>query len=83
MKAGGDVWQAPVAQPSHEMDGTRNSNETEEPLGAFARHASALRNVLYEDKPLKEMEFPFIENHFHALEMTFLRWKRKHGSNRH
>jgi hypothetical protein len=73
----------PVAQPSHEMDDARNTNETEETLGAFARHASALRNVLYEDKPLKEMEFFFIENHFHTLEMAFLRWKRKHGNIRH
>ena len=72
-----------VAQPPLEMIEAKQANEPEETLRVFARYAVALRNVLYEDKPLNEMEVVFIENHFHVLEMAFLRWKRQHGDIRH
>ena len=73
----------PVAQPPHEIADAKNANETEGTIRAFAKYAAALRNVLYEDKPLNEMELLFMENHFHVLEMAFLRWKRQHGNIRH
>jgi hypothetical protein len=38
----------------------------------------ALRNVLYQDRPLNEAEFLFVDNHFHVVQMAYLRWKRKH-----
>lgn len=72
-----------VAQPLHEMTDAKHANDTEERLRVFAKYAVALRNVLYEDKPLNEMEIVFIENHFQVLEMAFLRWKRQHGDIRH
>jgi hypothetical protein len=72
-----------AAHPPHEMTDAKHANEPEEILRVFAKHAVALRNVLYEDKPLNEMELVFIENHFHVLEMAFLRWKRQHGDIRH
>lgn len=72
-----------TTQPPHEMTDAKHANETEETVRVFAKYAVALRNVLYEDKPLKEMEVVFIENHFHVLEMAFLRWRRQHGDIRH
>ena len=43
----------------------------------FAECAVTMRNILYEDAPLTEAESHFIENHFHVLEMAYLRWKQK------
>lgn len=47
-------------------------------LREFGRCAVALRNVLYQDGPLSEAEFLFMDNHFLVLQMAYLRWKRKH-----
>jgi hypothetical protein len=46
----------------------------------FGKCAVVLRSVLYQDRSLSEAEFHFMENHFHVLEMAYLRWKRKHGN---
>jgi len=68
-----------VAQSAQEMADAKDRNETDDPLREFGKCAVALRNVLYQDRALTEVEFLFIENHFHILEMAHLRWKRKHG----
>jgi hypothetical protein len=47
-------------------------------LEEFGRCADYMRRVLYQDATLGDTEFLFIENHFHVLEMAYLRWKRKH-----
>jgi hypothetical protein len=46
----------------------------------FGKCTVVLRSVLYQDRSLSEAEFHFMENHFHVLEMAYLRWKRKHGN---
>jgi hypothetical protein len=69
-----------VAQPAQEMVEEKDHNETDGLLREFGKCAVALRNVLYQDKALTEVEFLFIENHFHVLEIAHLRWKRKHGN---
>ena len=69
-----------VAQPAQEMADAKDHNETDDPLRKFGKCAVALRNVLYQDRALTEVEFLIIENHFHVLEMAHLRWKRKHGN---
>ncbi len=68
-----------VAQPAQEMADVKDHNETDL-LREFGKCAVALRNVLYQDRALTEVEFLFIENHFHVLEIAHLRWKRKHGN---
>jgi hypothetical protein len=45
----------------------------------FGECAVALRDILYQDVPLSEAECLHIDNHFHVLEMAYLRWKRKHS----
>ena len=45
----------------------------------FGECAVALRDILYQDAPLSEEECLHIDNHFHVLEMAYLRWKRKHS----
>ena len=60
------------------MTDAQGKNEMDETLRAFGRCAIALRNVLDEDKPLNDMELLFVENHFHVVQMAYLRWKRKH-----
>lgn len=66
------------AQPAREVADAKDQNETDNPLREFGICAVALRNVLYQDRSLNEVEFLFIENHFQVLEMAYLRWKRKH-----
>lgn len=43
----------------------------------FAQCAVAMRNMFYDDGALTEVEFHFMDNHFHVLEMAYLRWKQK------
>ena len=52
-------------------------------LKEFGKCAAGLRAVLYQDSALSEEEFVFMDNHFQALEMAYLRWKRKHGTAGH
>jgi hypothetical protein len=66
------------AQPAREVADEKDQNETDNPLREFGICAVSLRNVLYQDRSLNEVEFLFIENHFQVLEMAYLRWKRKH-----
>ena len=47
-------------------------------LHRFGKCASVLRDLLYDDAPLNEEEFVFIDKHFQILNMAYLRWKRKH-----
>jgi len=54
------------------------TNETDDALREFGKCAVALRNVLYQDRPLNEAEFLFMDNHFQVLQMAYLRWKRMH-----
>lgn len=72
--------EALFAQPVCEVANAEDQNETDNSLKEFAKCAVALRHVLYQDRPLNEVEFLFIENHFQVLEMAYLRWKRKHGN---
>lgn len=63
-----------------------NSDTTGQPdatLTEFGACAVAMRKALYQDRPLTETEFRFMENHFKVLEMAYLRWKRKHDSTGH
>jgi hypothetical protein len=69
-----------LAQPAFEVAVVENKNETDSPLTEFAKCAIAMRNALYQDKPLTEVEFLFMENHFQVIEMAHLRWKRQHGN---
>ena len=47
-------------------------------LKDFAKYSVTLRNILYDDSPLKDTEYAFMENHMQVLEMAYQRWKRKH-----
>ena len=56
--------ETPVAQPAREMADAKDQNETDNPLREFGKCAVGLRHVLYQDRPLNEVEFHFIDNHF-------------------
>ncbi len=68
------------AQTAREVVDAKDNNETDNTLREFRQCAVALRNVLYQDRSLSEVEFHFMENHFQVLQMAYLRWKRKHGA---
>jgi hypothetical protein len=68
------------AHPAFEVAAAEDKNETDSPLKEFAKCAVAMRKALYQDRPLTEVEFLFMENHFQVLEMAHLRWKRQHGN---
>ena len=63
---------------TREVANAKDTDETDNTLREFGKCAVALGEVLYQDRPLDEMEFRFIENHFQVIEMAYLRWKRKH-----
>ena len=67
-----------LAQPAREVSDATDPNERDHMLRKFGTCAAALRNVLHQDRTLKEVELLFIENHFQVLQMAYLRWKRKH-----
>jgi len=67
-----------LPQTAREVANAKDTNETDNTLREFGKYAVALREVLYQDRPLDESEFLFIDNHFQVLEMAYLRWKRKH-----
>jgi hypothetical protein len=58
--------------------GTKCKDQPDDTLREFAKFAVALRNVFYQDRPLDKAEFLFMEFHMQALEIAYLRWKRKH-----
>ncbi len=39
--------------------------------GEFGKCAVALREILYQDRPLTEAEFLFMDNHFQVLGMAY------------
>lgn len=53
-------------------------NDRPDALREFAQCASALRDLLYDDRSLDDEEFLFMKNHFQNLQMDYLRWKRTH-----
>ncbi|MEP6959368.1 MAG: hypothetical protein ABI980_11625 [Nitrospirota bacterium] len=63
-----------TAREVAEATGQSGMNST---LMEFGACAVALSNILYQDKPLTDVEFRFMENHFQVIEMAYL-WKRKH-----
>jgi hypothetical protein len=67
------------AQATDEVGDAKNKSQADNTLREFRKCAEALRHVLYQDRPLTEVEFLFIDNHFQVLEMAYLRWKRKHN----
>ena len=65
------------AQPYREVADAKHNADTDGTLREFGKSVVALRKVLYQDGPLKEAEFLFMENHLQTLEMAHLWWKRK------
>jgi hypothetical protein len=61
-----------AAQPAREMAEAKDQNEMDNPLREFGTCAVALRNVLYQDRALNEVEFLFIENHFRVIDSPAL-----------
>jgi len=67
-----------LAQTAGKVGDAKDENQTDNTLREFGKYAVALRDVLYQDRPLDEAEFLFMDNHFQVLQMAYLRWKRKH-----
>ena len=66
-----------LAQPVHEMGDATDHNKTDHTLGEFWKSTIALRHVLDQGRSLSDQELRLLENHFHTLQMTYLRWKRR------
>ena len=66
-----------LTQPVHEMVDATDHNKTGHTLGEFWKSTIALRHVLDQGRSLSDQELRLLENHFHALQMTYLRWKRR------
>ena len=64
-------------ETAREVGEATGQSGTDINLMAFGACAVSLRCILYQDKPLTEAEIRFMENHFQALEMDYLRWKRR------
>ena len=54
----------------------RVQKDDRDALHEFAHCVSALRNLFYEERPLDEAEFLFMDKSFEVLQMAYLRWKR-------
>ena len=66
-----------LAEPVLGVTDSKNHKETEHALREFWKSTAALRNVLGQDRSLNELDLLLLENHFHALKMAYLWWKRK------
>jgi hypothetical protein len=60
------------------MDTTKDKGTIDSIVRDFGRSVVTLRDLFDADASLDDMEILFVENHFHALQMAHLRWKRKH-----
>jgi hypothetical protein len=70
---------ASKTQPTQTRQGVPlQKDDRADALREFAQCASALRDLLYDDRALDEEEFLFMDNHFQVLQMAYLRWKRRH-----
>jgi hypothetical protein len=68
-----------LTQAADKLSDAKDTNQTDSSLREFGKCAVALRDVLlYQDRPLTEAEFLFMDNHFLVLQIAYLRWKRKH-----
>ena len=70
----GETW---LAQPVREMADAQDHKETDHTLREFWESTVALRNALDQGRSLGDPELRLLENHFHVLQMTYLRWKRR------
>ncbi len=68
----------PLTQPPYPVGTVLSNNRATTTLRDFAKSAVVLRDILYDDSPLKETEYVFMEKHMQVLQMAYLRWKRKH-----
>ena len=53
-------------------------NDRTDALQEFAQCTSVLQYLLYDDRPLDDEEFLFMNNHFQVLQLAYHRWERRH-----
>jgi len=66
-----------LAQPVREMADAQDHKKLDHTLRQFWKSTVALRHVLDQGRSLSDQELRLLENHFHVLQMTYLRWKRR------
>lgn len=66
-----------LSQIGREVAEARDQNELADTLREFGKSVVALRDVMDQDRSFTDMQLLFIENHFQAIQMAYLRWKRK------
>jgi len=66
-----------LAQPACEIVDAKTHKETDHALREFWKSTVALRNVLDQDRSLTDLELLLLKNHFHVMQMAYLRWKRR------
>jgi hypothetical protein len=66
-----------LAQPACEVTDAKHHKETDHTLREFLKSTEALRNMLNRNRSFNDLELLRLENHFHALQLAYLGWKRK------
>ena len=67
-----------ASQTAYEMNDPKDQTALANTLREFGKSATALRDVMDQNRSFSDMELLFIENHFQVIQMAYLRWKRKH-----
>ena len=66
----------PFSPIARETVAAKDQHEIANTLREFGKSATALRDVMDQGKALTDIDLLFIENHFHVIQMAYLRWKR-------
>jgi hypothetical protein len=66
-----------LAQPACERTDAKDHVETDHGLREFWKSTVTLRTVLDQGRSLNDLELLLLENHFHVVQMAYLRWKRE------
>lgn len=66
------------SQTAQEVTGAEGQTEMADIFRDFGKSVVALRDMMDQDRSFSDMEQLYIENHFQVIQMSYLRWKRKH-----
>lgn len=66
----------PFSPIARETGDAKDQHDIANTLREFGKSAIALRDVMDQGRALTEMDLLYIDNHFHVIQMAYLRWKR-------
>lgn len=68
----------PFSPIARETVDAKDQHEISNTLREFWKSAIALCDVMDQGRTPTDMDLFFIENHFHVIQMAYLRWRRKY-----